>query len=207
MATSFGRNVVMLIVVFAFAGISAVISFLLWGAGIRCEISLPGVAILLGLNFAFPLFLGMRVGWGMPKSALLGGLCVLFVILLPPFLFPFSVGCIPGDAKLTQSLSYWRYEAKPFSVPEHKISNGSATIVIINSWADSPLTITGINIGPVAYQTQVKLAKDEYKMFIIPGFPTGTIGTLYDFPLNITYKEEGKIKTQVGIKYLVGKYS
>ncbi len=71
---------------------------------------------------------------------------VLIIALVSIALLGFFPG-LTGDAKLTQSDSYWRGQARPFQILEHTNSgNTTLTVVIQNSESDK-MTLTNLTVG------------------------------------------------------------
>ncbi|VVC02046.1 Uncharacterised protein [uncultured archaeon] len=139
---------------------------------------------------------------------------ILIIALVALALLGFFPG-ISSDAKVSQSASYWRSEAKPISILEHHTNTtGYITLVLLNVDASGMIRIKNITIDGSfndSFSTStgdLKIGPGEQKTVTISGVEAGDAGTLYDFPINITYTSaNGVLTTQYGLKTLVGKYS
>ncbi|MFA5183500.1 MAG: hypothetical protein WC405_19480 [Syntrophales bacterium] len=144
-------------------------------------------------------------------------LVLLAVVLIVALVSISLLGFFPGmasDAKITQSQSYWRGEARPFAILEHTVagSTGVATIVIQNVDAMGTYTMTNLTINASKWNTtSTPFAPGEVKNLRFTGsqvLPTGTSGDTYDFPVIITYTSPNNlVMKQHGAKNIMGKYT
>jgi hypothetical protein len=143
-------------------------------------------------------------------------LVLLAVVLIIALVSIALLGFFPGlasDARITQSTSYWRGEARPFAILEHTFSAASAngTVFLQNNDATGTFTVTNLGIGTGANATSTTFAPGESRQMVVSGVAsTGGLsaGTLYDLNVTITYTTPGGIATkQFGGKNLVGKYT
>ena len=144
-------------------------------------------------------------------------LVLLAVVLIVALVSISLLGFFPGmasDAKITQSQSYWRGEARPFAIMEHTVagSTGAAIIVVQNVDAMGTYTITNFTINANKWNTtSTSFAPGEVKNIGLNGaqvLPTGTSGGIYDFPVIITYTSpNGLTMKQHGAKNIMGKYT
>jgi len=144
-------------------------------------------------------------------------LVLLAVVLIIALVSIALLGFFPGmasDAKMTQSASYWRGEARPFAILEHTVagSTGAAMIVVQNVDAIGTLTITNFTVNANKWNTtSISFAPGEVKTIGLNTaqvLPTGTSGAVYDFPVIITYTSPNSLALkQYGSKNIMGKYS
>lgn len=137
---------------------------------------------------------------------------VLIIALVALALLGFFPG-VSSDAKVSQSVSYWRSEAKPVAILEHHATaDGLMTLVIQNVDASGTIRIKNITLDG-SYNDSFgangfKLGPGEQKTLTINGTEEGDVGTIYDFPINISYISSNGIPAiQYGLKTVVGKYS
>ncbi|MCX8197513.1 MAG: hypothetical protein N3G80_04335 [Candidatus Micrarchaeota archaeon] len=138
-------------------------------------------------------------------------LVLLAVVLIIALVSIALLGFFPGlasDAKITQSNTYWRGEAMPFSIIEHSFdSSGNGSIVITNRDASGTLTITNITVGNATYSTPTVLAPGDQKVIPLSGAGSGSAGGTYEFDVKISYTSIGGLpKTQTGKYPLIGKF-
>jgi hypothetical protein len=137
---------------------------------------------------------------------------ILIIALVALALLGFFPG-ISSDAKVSQSASYWRSEAKPISILEHHASTtGDMTLVLLNVDASGMIRIRNITIDGTYNDSfgagGFKIGPGEQKTITVNNTEPGDAGTIYDFPINITYtSSNGVLTTQYGLKTLIGKYS
>lgn len=135
---------------------------------------------------------------------------VLIIALVSIALLGFFTG-LASDARITQSNSYWRGEARPFAILEHSFTSTTGKLIIQNNDASgsysglsaavgncsnssSPTSLGPGETGTVTYSTTC-------------GQPT-TAGSVYD--LNVTFNyttPNGIAGKQYGSKNIVGKIS
>ena len=142
-------------------------------------------------------------------------LVLLAVVLIIALVSIALLGFFPGlatDAKITQSNSYLRGEARPFAVLEHSISSGTATLVMQNTEGAGMLRVTNITMGDATPEgLPVTFAPGEVRTLTLTNYSDGTGGTpgsVYDATIKIYYTtSNGVNNTQFGTKGLTGKYS
>lgn len=143
-------------------------------------------------------------------------LVLLAVVLIIALVSIALLGFFPGlatDAKITQSNSYWRGEARPFAILEHSISSGTVTLVIQNTEGAGMLRLTNITLDHTATPVglPITLAPGETQNVQLANFTDGTSmnpGSVYDEKVNFYYNtSNGVPNTQYGVKGIVGKYS
>ncbi len=118
---------------------------------------------------------------------------VLIIALVSIALLGFFPG-LTGDAKLTQSDSYWRGQARPFQILEHTNTGSTSLTLVIQNSAPDKMTLTALNIG--GYNTSnpafpVVFAGGEKKSITLSG-GTGNLscvsGSTYEVAgSNITF--------------------
>jgi hypothetical protein len=142
---------------------------------------------------------------------------VLIIALVSIALLGFFPG-LAGDARKTQSDSYWRGEARPFAILEHSGTTGVLNLVIQNVEPEQR-TIASITAGSAGATTITAptgvFAGGEKKstttMTTVPagGFitaPACTAGSTYDLVITIAYSSPDLgSQTEVGVKNLIGK--
>ncbi len=138
-------------------------------------------------------------------------LVLLAVVLIIALVSIALLGFFPGlasDAKITQSNTYWRGEARPFAIVEHAFdSTGAGTLVLLNNDASGTLTITNITVGNGTYTTPTTFASGDQKNIAITNAGTGSVGGTYEFNVVITYTTvNGLTMAQFGMKPIIGKY-
>ena len=124
------------------------------------------------------------------------------------------LGFFPGmasDARISQSQSYWRGQARPFSILEASLTSTTGTLVLQNVEANGPYTISasGLKVGIPACTnaSTFAFAAGETKTIPVGACTNGTSGAVYDLQVNITYTTpNGVTATQYGTKNLIGKY-
>ncbi len=143
-------------------------------------------------------------------------LIMLAAILIIALVALALLGFFPGlssDAKVSQSASYWRSEAKPVAILEHQTSAAGLTkLVLQNVDASGTIRIKNVTIAGSFNDsfpaTGFKIGPGEQKTLTVNGTEAGDVGTIYDFPINFTYISANGIQTtQYGVKNVVGKYS
>ena len=147
-------------------------------------------------------------------------LVLLAVVLIVALVSVALLGFFPGmasDARIAQSQSYWRGQARPFAILDSSISGTVATISIQNVEANGPYNITGmtINGAGTVQSTQgatATFAAGETKLMNVTGLTSCTTmgaGSVYDFNVTITYNTPSGISgaKQYGTKNLIGKCS
>jgi hypothetical protein len=142
-------------------------------------------------------------------------LVLLAVVLIIALVSIALLGFFPGlasDAKITQSNSYWRGDARPFAIIEHSISNGTVTLVMQSNEGAGVLRLTNVTVGDVSYEgSATAFAPGDTRTITISNYSdsTGmTSGSVYDASVVIRYTTANNVNmTQYGAKTLVGKFS
>ena len=131
---------------------------------------------------------------------------VLMIALVSIALLGFFPG-LAGDAKKTQSDSYWK-SARPFSIIDHTQSGVTLTANIQNNDPDQR-TITAFAVaGATNGSLTVALNAGEKRIFSIanPNVTACTTGNAYEYQVNITYNTVDLVGLkQIGTKPIVGK--
>jgi hypothetical protein len=138
-------------------------------------------------------------------------LVLLAVVLIIALVSIALLGFFPGlasDARITQSTSYWRGEARPFAILEHTASTtGNISILLQNNDATGTFTINSLGVSNASNSTATSFAPGESKVINVYGLPSGTAGTVYDLNVTIGLTTPGGVSSkQYGAKNLVGKY-
>ena len=147
-------------------------------------------------------------------------LVLLAVVLIIALVSIALLGFFPGmatDAKITQSNSYWRGDAVPFSIVESAIvasgTQVNASLVVQSTEAGTVLTMRNMTLGgkSIAWSdVPYSFAPGESHKFTGNFTPTDTPrqGMIYDFAVVITYSSSNNVNsTQFGSKNLIGKYN
>ena len=114
-----------------------------------------------------------------------------------------------SDARITQSQSYWRGQARPFAILDSSINSTMGTFVIQNMEANGPFTITSLVVGNgTPNTTSTSFSAGETKTMTVAGIGPYTVNTIYDLGVNITYNTPNGITgtKQYSTKNLIGKY-
>ncbi|MFA5106000.1 MAG: hypothetical protein WC506_03505 [Candidatus Micrarchaeia archaeon] len=132
---------------------------------------------------------------------------VLIIALVSIALLGFFPG-LAGDAKITQSDSYWRGEARPFQIKDHVQSGTTLSLVMLNSESEA-LTITAMAVGngTIGNSTTITFAGGQQKTIgNFTGLTSCTAGDTYEYQVNISYTTgSGLSKLEQGTKTLIGK--
>ncbi|MFA6214247.1 MAG: hypothetical protein WC717_03140 [Candidatus Micrarchaeia archaeon] len=140
-------------------------------------------------------------------------LVLLAVVLIVALVSVALLGFFPGmasDARITQSQSYWRGQARPFAILDSSITAaGVGTFSIQNMEANGPFVITDLYVANGTNSTDVTFAAGETKTIGVGAITSGTAGGLYDLQVNFTYTTPNGITgaKQYGAKNLVGRYT
>ena len=118
------------------------------------------------------------------------------------------------SARSAQSDSYWRYQAKPFTVAYHGLSSdGILKLVMVNVQGDS-LRVDGISVAGSGingtYSGPFYLPAGQPTLVSLDMGPAYPAGTVYEFRINISYGELGPNplnQTQFGSQSLIGRAS
>ena len=140
-------------------------------------------------------------------------LVLLAVVLIIALVSIALLGFFPGlatDARITQSTSYWKGEARPFAILEHSgTTTGSFTFVIQNVDAQGQITLLNMTAGNATpYTTSTTFSPGETRSITMSGGPAGEAGVVYELPVNFSYRTaNGLSLKQFGSKNVIGKYS
>ena len=145
-------------------------------------------------------------------------LVLLAVVLIIALVSISLLGFFPGlasDAKITQSNTYWRGQARPLGIPEQSFStSGNGTVVIVNNDASGIITVTNMSFnssnGQVGYLSGVPLAiaSGEQAVGTVVNASSGVAGATYQLNVVIQYTLPNNIPaTEYGTQPLVGKYN
>ena len=139
-------------------------------------------------------------------------LVLLAVVLIVALVSVALLGFFPGmaaDARMTQSQSYWRGQARPFAILDMSINTTNATLSIENMEANGPYTIAanGILINGLGTTASTAFAAGETKTMTVTGaFTTCTSGSVYDYNVTISYTTPSSVTSkQYGTKNIIGK--
>ncbi len=141
-------------------------------------------------------------------------LVLLAVVLIIALVSIALLGFFPGlaaDARITQSQSYWRGEARPFAILDNSFnSTGAGSLVIQNNDASGTFTITAVAVANGSCSSgcsSLSFAPGETKTVAITGATTGSAGGVYDMNVTITYTTpNGVMSKQYGAKNIIGKF-
>ena len=139
-------------------------------------------------------------------------LVLLAVVLIVALVSVALLGFFPGmaaDARISQSQSYWRGQARPFAILDISINTTNATLSVQNMEANGPYTVStnGILINGLGTTTSTAFAAGETKtMNVVGAFTACTSGSVYDYNVTITYTTPNSVTSkQYGTKNLIGK--
>jgi len=139
-------------------------------------------------------------------------LVLLAVVLIVALVSVALLGFFPGmasDARIAQSQSYWRGQARPFAILESSITAaGVGTFVLENMEANGPYTITSLAMSNgTPNTTSTSFAAGETKTMNMVGVG-GTSGAIYDLNVTIAYTTPNGITgvKEYGTKNLIGKF-
>jgi len=138
-------------------------------------------------------------------------LVLLAVVLIVALVSVALLGFFPGmasDARITQSSSYWRGQARPFAILDNSCTTTTCVLILQNMEANGPYTITSLGLSTcTANATSTSFAAGETKTMSIGTCPSGTSGSVYDLNVTITYTTpNGVTSKQYGTKNVIGKY-
>ncbi|MFA6327971.1 MAG: class III signal peptide-containing protein [Candidatus Micrarchaeia archaeon] len=142
-------------------------------------------------------------------------LVLLAVVLIIALVAIMLLGYFPGmatDAKITQSNTYWRGEARPFAITEANInSSGHGSFLLQNMEANGPFIVTLLQVGSYNNSSNTTFAAGESKLVTISDMGNNTTivgGSVYDMNVTISYTTpSGAVTKQYGSKNIVGKYA
>src|SRR3989338_2259412 len=129
---------------------------------------------------------------------------VLMIALVSIALLGFFPG-LAGDAKKTQSDSYWK-SSRPFGILEHSQSGATLTMLVQNNDPDMR-TISSMGAG-TAGNTSVSttLNGGEKKVIAVTQGSACTSGLVYEYNVSITYNSADITgQRQIGTKPIIGK--
>ena len=145
-------------------------------------------------------------------------LVLLAVVLIVALVSVALLGFFPGmaaDARISQSQSYWRGQARPFAILDAKMDASAATgsLALQNMEATGPYTINAIYIGSSTNLTGLTAANTVFSAgetktiaFTASGSTCGVGGTVYDYNVTIAYTTPNGIASkQYSTKNLIGK--
>ena len=145
-------------------------------------------------------------------------LVLLAVVLIIALVSISLLGFFPGlaaDAKITQSASYWRGQARPLGIVDSSFSaNGSGSVVVTNNDASTSLVANSISLTAAnsnktgtSIDTPHMLSSGDQYVFHITDAQSGAVGSSYEFMVTINYtNSDGLQNTEFGSKTLMGKY-
>ena len=140
-------------------------------------------------------------------------LVLLAVVLIVALVSVALLGFFPGmaaDARITQSQSYWRGQARPFAILDNSCSGIVCVLVLQNMEANGPYTISasGLAVGAcTANASSAAFAAGETKTISVGTCTNGTSGAIYDLGVNITYTTPNSVSSkQYGTKNMIGRY-
>jgi hypothetical protein len=139
-------------------------------------------------------------------------LVLLAVVLIIALVSIALLGFFPGlaaDARITQSQSYWRGEARPFAILEHTFNSSGGRLVIQNNDASGTMSSVNVSVGTCSNtSTPSSLGPGETGVVVYSancGQPQSS-GSVYELNVTITYTNPYGVTTrQYGTKNLVGK--
>ena len=154
-------------------------------------------------------FMGMFRGQGATEY-----LVLLAVVLIVALVSVALLGFFPGmasDARITQSQSYWRGQARPFAIIENSMTGTTGTLVIQNMEANGPYTITasglGVGIAACTNTTAFTFGAGQTQTITLASCTAGTSGAVYDLGVNISYTTpNGVTSKEYGTKKMIVKY-
>lgn len=137
-------------------------------------------------------------------------LVLLAVVLIVALVSVALLGFFPGmaaDARIAQSSSYWRGQARPFAILDNSITAaGVGTFILQNMEANGPYTVTVLGVANSSNTTSTSFAAGETKTISMAGLP-GTSGSVYDLNVTITYTTPNSVTSkQYGTKNLINRY-
>ena len=142
-------------------------------------------------------------------------LVLLAVVLIVALVSVALLGFFPGmaaDARITQSQSYWRGQARPFAITEASINAAAGSFTVQNVDATGSFILTALTINNTAVTvtgTPLTFAAGETKVVVVTAgiAPSCSAGVVYDLPVSITYTTPNGITgvKQYGTKNLIGK--
>ena len=138
-------------------------------------------------------------------------LVLLAVVLIIALVAIMLLGYYPGlatDAKITQSNSYWRGEARPFAITEAIInSTGYGTFVLQNMEANGPFVVTLFQVGSYNNSSGTSFSSGESRTLIIPDMGSNSGGSIYELNVTVSYTTpSGAAAKQYGTKNIIGRY-
>jgi len=139
-------------------------------------------------------------------------LVLLAVVLIVALVSVALLGFFPGmasDARITQSQSYWRGQAKPFAIMDAGVTSSVGTFAVQNMEATG-LTLTTFAVGNGTNSTlnTVFGAGETKTLYINQIIGTYAAGGVYDLNVTITYSTSSITGLkQYGTKNLIGKYT
>jgi hypothetical protein len=138
-------------------------------------------------------------------------LVLLAVVLIIALVSIALLGFFPGlatDARITQSNSYWRGEARPFAILEHTVNTGgNATLIIQNNDASGTLTVTNLTAGAGSNGSSMSFAPGETRTVTVNEVVSSpSAGQVYDLAVTFSFNTSNGIASkQYGAKNIIGK--
>jgi hypothetical protein len=127
---------------------------------------------------------------------------VLIVALVSVALLGFFPG-MAGDARITQSQSYWRGQANPVAILDASVFLTTATLSLQNKGA-TQITMTNFTVAGLSNNTSVSFGAGESKTVTVTGLTSCAAGTVFDQAVVIKYTgSSGITNIQTGAKNLV----
>ncbi len=148
-----------------------------------------------------------RKGQGATEYLVL--LAVVLIIALVAIALLGFFPALSGDARITQSDSYWRGTARPIQIKDHAQSGDTLKLVMFNSEAEA-ISVNSITVDNSTYSaTNLTFAGGEQISGVnVTGLPICTAGSglTYEYKVSINYTTSNDlVKTETGTKTLIGK--
>ena len=145
-------------------------------------------------------------------------LVLLAVVLIIALVSISLLGFFPSmatDAKMTQSSTYWRGEARPLGIFEQSFNtSGNGSVVLVNNEASGLIVVTNMSFtspnGQVRYLAGVPLsiAPGDQAVGTVANASSGIAGAAYQFNVVIQYTLPNSVQaTEYGTQPLIGKYN
>ncbi len=158
--------------------------------------------------------MGIMKGQGATEYLVLLG-AVLIVALVALALLGFFPA-LSTDAKITQSETYWKGQAKPFSIQEISVTtDGNVTMVLQNKDATGTFTLNSITLTrgtdtPATMNlTNANFAPGDSQTVFNGAVLTGTAaaGTAYSLDVSFAYTSPNGVDgVQTGAQPIMGRY-
>ena len=139
-------------------------------------------------------------------------LVLLAVVLIVALVSVALLGFFPGmaaDARMTQSQSYWRGQARPFAILDAAMNGTTTVLSMQNMEATGPYNITSMSINGVAATGSyigTTFAAGQIQALTLTVTNPCTSTTIYDYNVSITYNSPSiSGLKQYSTKNLIGK--